>query len=292
MLEKNNQIDKNNKLTEPAKLQDPHKSMNTWKHMVAHVCIWFLVIVLVMVYFTSTGSPQAGLLEVGVSALIFVVLFHLVMKFFPLVTKIITTVIVIGFGIALIFVNYHYLKIVKKDASLKQLLVGDLLVHKIIKTIKKEPIVLITKEEIHKTVSEPTYEKPSPVISLNQLKTTIADPITAGANLELLRVTPPASMIKTGTAFMTEKYKMESSAGIMAEEISRLTFTTKECAPIVRQVTERNDLMPSLLLGVIQETPITALKDLKIQPPLSGIPESINMIKLYEPLKEGRMPIN
>ena len=83
--------------------------MNTWKHMVAHVCIWFLVIILVMVYFTSTGSPQAGLLEVGVSALIFVALFHLVMKFFPLVSKIIT-----GncnrFGIALIFVNYHYLK--------------------------------------------------------------------------------------------------------------------------------------------------------------------------------------
>ena len=114
--------------------------MNTWKHMVAHVCIWFLVIILVMVYFTSTGSPQAGLLEVGVSALIFVALFHLVMKFFPLVSKIITSVIVIGFGIALVFVNYHYLKVVKTDASLKQLLVGDLLVNKILKTIKKSQL--------------------------------------------------------------------------------------------------------------------------------------------------------
>ena len=34
---------------------------------------------------------------------------------------------------ALIFVNYHYLKAVKTDASLKQLLVGDLLVQKILK---------------------------------------------------------------------------------------------------------------------------------------------------------------
>src|SRR3989339_2227672 len=173
-------LDKNNRPVEPAKIPPPHRPMNTWKHMVAYLCIWFLAAVLVMVYFTSTGSPQAGLLEVGVSALIFVALFHLVMKFFPFVSKIITSVIVIGFGIALIFVNYHYLKVVKKDASLKQLLVGDLLVHKILKTIKKEPIVLVTKEEIPQTVSESEHEKLSSAVSPDQLKTTIADPITAG----------------------------------------------------------------------------------------------------------------
>ncbi len=260
--------------------------------MVAHVCIWFLVIILVMVYFTSTGSPQAGLLEVGVAALIFVALFHLVMKFFPLVSKIITSVIVIGFGLASIFVNYHYLKVVKKDASLEQLLVGDLLVHKILKTVKKEPITLVTKEEIPKTVSESKHEKPSPVISLDQLKITIADPIAAGANLELLHITPPAPAIKTGTAFMTGKYKMESYAGNITEEISRLTFITKEREPIVQQVTGKKDLTPLLLLEVIRETPTTALKGRKIQRPISETTASIHMIKLCEPLKEGRMPIH
>ncbi|HHT9137815.1 MAG TPA: hypothetical protein ACFYEK_11315 [Candidatus Wunengus sp. YC60] len=284
--------EKNNKLTEPAKTPSSHKPMNTWKHMVAYVCIWFLVIVLVMVYFTSTGSPQAGLLEVGVSALIFAVLFHLVMKFFPLVSKIITSVIVIGFGIALIFVNYHYLKVVKKDASLEQLLVGDLLVHKILKTIKKEPIALVTKEEIPKTVLEPTYEKPSLAISLDQVKTTIAAPITAGTNLEFLHITPPAPVIKTGTAFMTEKYKMESYVGNMTEEISRLTFITKEREPIVQQVTEEKYLTPLLLLEVIRETPTKALKDQEIQRPISEMTASIHMIKLCEPIKEGRMPVN
>ena len=284
--------EKNNKLTEPAKTPSPHKPMNTWKHMVAYVCIWFLVIVLVMVYFTSTGSPQAGLLEVGVSALIFVALFHLVMKFFPLVTKIITSVIVIGFGIALILVNYHYLKVVKKDASLKQLLVGDLLVHKILKTIKKEPIALVTKEEIPQTVSESKYEKPSPAVSLDQLKTTIAEPVTSSVDLEFLHITPPAPVIKTGTAFMTEKYKMKSYAGIMTEEISRLTFITKEREPIVQQVAGEKDLMPLLLLEVIRETPTTALKDQKIQRPISEMAASIHMIKLCEPLKERRIPIN
>ena len=292
MTEKNNPTDKNNKLTEPSGIPASRKPMNTCKHMVAHVCIWFLVIILVMVYFTSTGSPQAGLLEVGVSALIFVALFHLVMKFFPLVSKIITSVIVIGFGIALIFVNYHYLKVVKTDASLKQLLVGDLLVHKILKTIKKEPIALVTKEEIPQTVSKSKYEKPAPAVSLDQLNTTIADPITAGVNLELLHVTPPAPVIKIGTALITGKYKTELPMGNMTEEVSRLTFTTKECEPIVQQVTERKDLLPSFILGVIQETSITTLKDHKIQPPISGMTESINMKKLCEPLKEGPMPIN
>ncbi len=284
--------DKNNKSTEPAKIPDIHKPMNTWKHMVAHVCIWFLVIALVMVYFTSTGSPQAGLLEVGVSAFIFVALFHLVMKYFPVVSKIITSIIVIGFGIALIFVNYHYLKVVKKDASLEQLLVGDLLVHKIVKTIKKETIALVTKEEIPKTVSEPKYEKPSPAMSLDQLKITIADTITSGTNLEFLHITPPAPVIKMGTAFVTGKHKMTSYVGNMTEEISHLTFATKEREPIVQQATERKDLTTSSLLGGIQDTPIVGLQDHKIQPPISEMTTSIHMIQLCEPLKEGRMPIH
>ncbi|CAG1769520.1 hypothetical protein BAC3_00345 [uncultured bacterium] len=292
MTEKNNPTDKNNKLTEPAKMPDRHKPLNTWKHMVAHVCIWFLVIVLVMVYFTSTGSPQAGLLEVGVSVLIFVVLFHLVMKFFPLVSKIITSVIVIGFGIALIIMNYHYLKVVKTDASLKQLLVGDLLVHKILKTIKKEPIALVTKEETPQAVSEPAYEKPSPVVSLDQLKTTTAEPATSDVNLEVLHVAPLAPAIKTGTALITGKYKPESNVGIITEDVSRLPFTTKEREPILHQVTERKDLMSSFIPGVIRETSITTLKDHKIQPLVSEMAESITMKRLCEPLKEGRMPVN
>lgn len=284
--------DKNNKLTEPAVIPASRKPMNTWKHMVAHGCIWFLVIILVMVYFTSTGSPQAGLLEVGVSALIFVALFHLVMKFFPLVSKIITSVIVIGFGIALIFVNYHYLKVVKKDASLKQLLVGDLFVHKILKTIKKEPIVLVTKEEILTAVLESEHEKLPLAASFEQLKTTVADTITSGTNLEFLRITPHAPVIKMGTAFVTGKYTMESYLGNMPEEISRLAFTTKEREPIVQQATERKYLMPSFLRGGIQEISITTLKDHKIQRPISETTASIHMIKLCEPLKEDRMPIH
>lgn len=260
--------------------------------MVAHGCILFLVIVLFMVYFTSTGSPQAGLLEVGASALIFVILFHFVMKFFPLISKIITSVIVIGFGMALVFVNYHYLKAVKTDASLKQLLVGDLLVQKILKTINKEPLTVVTKEEIPKTVSESNQGKPSRSMSPDQLKITIAAPATPGAGLESIPVTPPAPAIKTGTTLITKNNTLESSGGITAEDVSRLAFTTKVRGPIVQQTTVRKNIMPSMMHEVIREMSVTTLQDRQILPPLSGMAESIHVIKLCEPFIEGRVPIN
>ena len=291
-MEKNSHMDKNNPSTEPAKISSPHKSMNTWKHMVAHGCILFLVIVLFMVYFTSTGSPQAGLLEVGASALIFVILFHFVMKFFPLISKIITSVIVIGFGMALIFVNYHYLRAVKTDAPLKQLLVGDLLVKKILKTINKEPIAVATKEGTPKTVSELNDGKPSPATSPDQLKIKLAEPATSGAGVESIPATPPAPAIKTGTTLITKNNKPELSGGVAAEEVSRLAFTTKVRGPIVRQATERKDIVPSLMHGVVRETSITTLQDRPVLPPVSGIAESIHVIKLCEPFIEGRVPIN
>jgi hypothetical protein len=99
-------------------------------------------------------------------------------------------------------------------------------------------------------------------------------------------------VIKTGTAFVTGKYKTESYVGNMTEEISRLAFTTKEREPIVQQATERKYLMPSFLLGGIQETSITTLKDQKIQRPISETTASINMIKLCEPIKERHIPVN
>lgn len=285
-----------NQSTEPAKIPapPPQKPLNTWKHLVAHLCIWFLAVVLVMVYFTSTGAPQAGLLEVGASAVIFVVLFHLVMKFFPLITKIITSLIVIGFGIALIFVNYHYLKMVKKDASLEQLLVGDLLVHKILKTMRKEPIVLVTREEMPKTATEPAYEMPQPVLSLDQLKTTIANPFMADVDLKALRITTLAPAIKTGTVFMAEKHTMEPSVSPVAEDISDLMFAAKECGPIVQTDAGSQDIMFLSPLTFIHEAAIAQLQSHRIQPPVSEMtePSGITLIKLNELLKEGRIPID
>ncbi len=261
--------------------------------MVAHGCILFLVIALFMVYFTSTGSPQAGLLEVGASALIFVVLFHFVMKFFPLISKIITSVIVIGFGMALIFVNYHYLRVVKTDAPLKQLLVGDLLVQKILKTINKEPLAVVTKDGTPKTVSESNDGKPSPAMPPTQPKTTLAEPVTLVAGVEPIPATLPAPATKKGTtSVVSENSKPELSSSIMAEEVSRLVFTTQIRGPIVRQTTRRKDSMPLPVQGVIRETSIITLQDRPVLPPVSGAVEPIHALKLCEPFIEGRAPIN
>ncbi|MBI5309239.1 MAG: hypothetical protein HZB37_13150, partial [Planctomycetes bacterium] len=94
------------------------------------------------------------------------------------------------------------------------------------------------------------------------------------------------------TTLITKNNKPELSGGVTAEEVSRLAFTTKVRGPIVRQATERKDIMPSLVHGVIREMPITTLQVRQVLPPVSGMAESMHVIKLCEPFIEGRMPIN
>ncbi|HEY4481696.1 MAG TPA: hypothetical protein VI489_02475 [Candidatus Brocadiaceae bacterium] len=289
-------LNKNNRPVEPAKIPPPHRPMNTWKHMVVYFCIWFLVAVLVMVYFTSTGSPQAGLLEVGASALIFVILFHLVMKFFPLVSKIITSVLVIGFGITLIYVNYHFLKVIKKDAHLEELLVGDLLVKKIVKTIKKEPIAVAVKEEIPKAVSKAkygkyeNYEKPPPAMILGQLKMLIADPTRSEIAFSYITELSPA--IKAGTTLMAEKYKTETIVSTMRTEVSGLEFTTKGRELLPLEFTNSRELALLPPLNFIHEVPVMTFEEPGLQSPISEMNTFIQFIKLHGPIKDNRIPIN
>ena len=286
-------LDKNNRPVEPAKIPPPHRPMNTWKHMVVYFCIWFLVAVLVMVYFTSTGSPQAGLLEVGVSALIFVILFHLVMKFFPFVSKIITSVIVIGFGITLIYVNYHFLKVIKKDAHLEELLVGDLLVKKIMKTIKKEPFAVAVKEEIPKAVSKPEYEnygKPPLAMTPGQLKMSIADPTRPEIAFSYITALSPA--IKAGTTLMAGKYKTETIVSNMRMEVSVLEFTTKGCELLPLEFTNISELALMPPLNFIHEVPVMTFEKPRLQSPISEMNTFIQFIKLHGPIKDNRIPIN
>lgn len=282
---------KDNQLIEPSRVPTPHRPMSTGKHIVAYLCIWFLVVVLVMVYFTSTGSPQAGLLEVGISAFIFVGLFHLVIKYFPLISKIFTSVIVVGFGIALICVNYHFLKVVKKDAPLEQLLVGDLLVNKIMKTIKKEPITFAAKEVVPKAVAKPRYEKSLPVISLDQLKKALASPTTAKLEVSHI-VIVLAPMVKMCPTFIVEKYKGEMPVGNTNMEISGPEFTPKECESMIQEVLDRKGITFLSLFKFIREMSTPVLEVNKIQSLVSETTTLIHLVELSEPLKEGRIPVN
>lgn len=181
----------------------PGKPASAWEYVVAYLCIWFLAVVLILVYFTSTGSPQAGLIEVGIFTSIFVFLFHLVLRFFPIISKIFSSVVIIGLGIALIYVNYYFLKVVKKDASFEELLIGDLLIRKIIKTAEEDQTTVAAKQKR----GIPEYEKLLPVISLDQLEEPIAKPMKAG--LRLASVTRFFPTAKTGPLSFIEEYKTE-----------------------------------------------------------------------------------
>jgi len=285
-------MDENKKHIESAKFPTIHRPMNTWKHLVAHVCIWFLVIVLLMVYFTSTGSPQAGLLEVGASSLIFVVLFHLVMKFFPLVSKIITSIIVIGFGISLLFINYHYLNVVKPKASIRQLLVGDLLVNKILKTIRKEPITNVAKEEIPKTVLVSKLGKPSSVITPDYLKPTAPNATETATASDSLQVAPTAPVVTDKAPLVTEKGTPDLHKGLLDDEVARLIFTNKLRECVVKQATNEKDLIPSGVFGVVRETSFVSSDNIMLNQVTSPMFESISMKQLLPPLKEAPIPID
>lgn len=260
-----------------------------WKQIVVYLCIWFLIIALILIYFTLTGSPQAGLLEIGISTLIFVFSFYFIIKFFPFISKIFSLVIVTGFGIALVYVNYHFLKMVKKDASFEQLLIGDLLTHKIVKSIKKKPTTLATKEGISQTTSR--YEKPLQVISLDQLKKSVANAIIAGPELSSMK--PVALPVKAESLLVGDKYKIGMLGMKNANAGIRGLGFTKNVKSMIQERPNRNCLNLSTYPNLIRETSNVMLKINKTQPSLSenriGI---IPVTNVGRPLKESRILID
>lgn len=241
----------------------PGRPTRTWEYIVAYLCIWFLVVALILVYFTSTGSPQAGLIEVGIFTSIFVFLFHLVIRFFPFISKIFSSVVIIGLGIALIYGNYYFLKIVKKDAPFEQLLIGDLLVNKIIKTTTEDQITVGAKKE--KEILK--YERPLPVKSLNQLERPIAYPKMEG--LQLSPVILPIHTVKAGPISHIEKYKTEvpkyetSISAIHLDQLKEFVsgpFKEKWELPYITTMIPTMKALPVLVSGKDRiETPISIM---------------------------------
>ncbi|MCF6158068.1 MAG: hypothetical protein E3K32_05745 [wastewater metagenome] len=320
---------KNNQPTEPRKLSDTNVPVNTWKHVIIFLCILFLVVVLLLIYFTATGTPQAGLLEVGMLVLLFILLFHIIMKFFPGISKIFTSVIVVVFGIGLIYVNYYFLRIEKEDASFKRLLIGDLLVNKIVKIREKGPVFITPPERIRVS----TQKRAFPEISLDQLREPVTDPTRVDFEL-LLPVPAIGSVLREETVFRIEGYRL----GFPIRDGTRIEIPGLEFIPIrgyefiVRDVLDKKDVqslpvifhtpavdeetttipdkykidIPARDTGPeivdlmftteepvytdIYEMPALSLEEYGVQPPLSEIMVLAHMIKLDEPLREGPLP--
>jgi hypothetical protein len=198
-------------------------------------------------------------------------------------------VIVTGFGIALVCMNYHFLKIVKKDASFEQLLIGDLLTNKIVKSIKKQSITLATKEDISQTTSK--YEESLQVISLDQLKKPVAN-LTIEVP-ELSSIKPLALSMKAEPLFIGEKYKIGTTAMRDTSTGIRGLGFTRKCESMVRECPDRNDFIFSSHFHLVREMSNVVLKIHKTQSSLfEGPIGKISVVYLNEPLKEGRIPID
>lgn len=316
----------NNPSVEPTKKSDFWVSANTLRHLVIFLCVLFFIIVLTLVYFSATGSPQAGLIEVGTFAFIFVSLFLLIMRFFPYISRLFTLVIIIGFGVVAIYANYYFLRIVKEDAPFKRLLVGDLLVNKIAQTIEKGPLAVLSPRRIP-DVFPP--EIPMPDLSLDQLRGPIATPVKVG--LELVLPVPangPTAM--SGITDSVEEYKIGLPRnGDIRTEILGLEFVFLNghkymirdvldkrslkllpvafLAPlageeIVSVVNEYKVALPVRSSGTVitdlrfsHEMPDQELEGIKRRHPLSDLPEAetlVPVMTLGKPLKEGIITIN
>lgn len=260
-----------------------------WRHIIVYLCIWFLIVALILVYFTITGSPQAGLLEIGISTLIFVFSFYFIIKFFPSISKIFSLVIVTGFGIALVYMNYHFLKIVKKDASFEQLLVGDLLTNKIVKSIKRQSIALEAEEGISQINQK--YEKSLQAISLDQLKKPVSNFTIAEPELSSLK--PPALSMRAEPSFVVEKYKIDVPViGNISTGIHGLGFT-KNGKPMILERPDNNSHILSSHFNPIREASNMILNIHKIHLSLSEDHiGTIPVMNLSRPLKEGRILID
>jgi len=276
-------ISKNNNSSEQSQTTGLQKTTSTWKHLVVHLCI--------LVYFTSTGSPQAGLLEVGICAFFFTVLFHFVVKFFPLVSKIITSLLIIGFSVALIFINYHFLKVVKKDAPLEQLLVGDLFVKKIMKTVKNESTPLKTEEELLTTTKGRKQEGAAPLTNLDkQLTVIIAKPVTA--EVKSPKITKLATVNKGGFLLETKKQGNRLVSKNLHSEIPLSEMTIKKDEQMVTAFLEKRALKLLSHLSCIHDELNFVLTEQKIQAPFpEPIMAAIHFTEVHSPFIEDKTPV-
>lgn len=281
---------KNNQSLEPPKYPPLRTHTKSWHRMVANFCIFFLVISIVMLYFSYTGKPQAGLLEMGVSAFLFCVLFHLVMKFFPLISKIITSLLIIGFAVSLVCINYHFLKVEKKDASLEELLVGDLFVNKIMKTFRKEPVSLALKGGVPEQVSVQKDSVPLAMPSLDQLKMTLSNPISSKFTSKYSVALSPA--MKEGTLFLKESYKGDIDSKYIQPGIFGILAATTESGPPIYEPIDNGDFVSFSLSACNKEKLLTASDMRIIQLPISIGVGATHEIKLCNPIRENRVPID
>ena len=187
--------------------------------------------------------------------------------------------------------NGHFLKVEKNGASLEELLVGDLLVHKITKTFKKEPVSIALKDKVAAQVLIPEGKAPLAIPSLEQLKMTISRPISSRFQSEHIILLSP--VIKEGTIFLDKPYKRDIEGKYIHSGITSIPPVAKESGQHIYEHIEKDEFLHIFPSPCIIEKLLTATSTHRIiQLP---IPEGIGIIheiKLCEPIMENRIPID
>ena len=168
------------------------------KSAILYTCITFFLLAVVFVGFTYSGKWQAGLIEVGCSAFLFVILLHILKIIIPQSSgKIITTLSVI-IVVMLIYANYSLQRNKHKGYTFKELLVGDLLVKRLVGTHAGLPDELLAKRledvipgefaqtKTEKDTIESPFEKPEKVLMGKPVTLPLDKPISISMRKERL----------------------------------------------------------------------------------------------------------
>jgi len=142
------------------------------KKAVLYICITFFLLSVAFVYITFRWESQAGLIEVGCSAFLFIIFLHILKKIIPQYSNIMFTVLSVLIAAMLIYANYSLQKDKHREYTFKELLVGNLLVKKLTGKHEEIPEKILpekfediipgefTRTKTEKYTIESSFEKP------------------------------------------------------------------------------------------------------------------------------------
>ena len=168
------------------------------KRTILYTCITFFVMTVVFAGLTYSGKWQAGLIEIGCSAFLFVIFLHVLKIIIPQFSGKILTALSIIIAVILIYANYGLQKNQHQEYTFKELLVGDLLVKKLIGTHEKLPDELLAKKledvipgefaqtKTEKDTIESPFEKPEKVLMGRPVTLPLDKPVSVSVRKEKL----------------------------------------------------------------------------------------------------------
>jgi len=168
------------------------------KRTILYTCITFFVMTVVFAGLTYSGKWQAGLIEIGCSAFLFVIFLHVLKIIIPQFSGKILTALSVIIAVILIYANYGLQKNQHQEYTFKELLVGDLLVKKLIGTHEELPDELLSKKledvipgefaqtKTEKDTIESPFEKPEKVLMGRPVTLPLDKPVSASVRKEKL----------------------------------------------------------------------------------------------------------